>query len=134
WPDVYTLTKMLAERHLLSEWKDAPLAVVRPTIIEAARDQPEPGWIEGIKVADPVVLAYGQGQLNEFTGKPETVIDVIPVDFVINAVITAGADLASGSVRKTFYAIATGKRNPMAYGEAFSMMARYFEEHPLLDA
>lgn len=135
WPDVYTLTKALAERHLLSEAKGARLAVVRPAIIEAAAVEPEPGWIEGLKVAEPIILAYAQGQLNEFTGRPETVLDLIPVDYVANAVLAAAASLvtADSPARPVFYAASTGNRNPLHYGDAFSMMARYFEEHPLLD-
>ena len=36
-----------------------PLSIVRPSIIESAYVHPYPGWIEGFKMAEPIILAYG---------------------------------------------------------------------------
>ena len=29
-------------------------------------ERPYPGWIEGFKMAEPIILAYGRGELPEF--------------------------------------------------------------------
>ncbi|MGH3998097.1 MAG: SDR family oxidoreductase, partial [Pseudonocardiaceae bacterium] len=89
WPDVYTLTKALGERVAEQLWAHAgrPLSVVRPAIVESALRHPYPGWIDGFKMADPLIIAYSRGVLREFPGLPDSVLDVIPVDLVVNATL-----------------------------------------------
>ena len=47
-----------------------PTSIVRPSIIESALQSPHPGWIEGFKMAEPLILAYGRGELPEFPAQP----------------------------------------------------------------
>jgi alcohol-forming fatty acyl-CoA reductase len=71
WPDVYTLTKALGERAAEEiAAGDLPLSIVRPSIVESALAWPYPGWIEGFKMAEPIILAYGRGALPEFPASP----------------------------------------------------------------
>jgi hypothetical protein len=42
------------------------LAIVRPSIIESCLREPLPGWIEGMRVLDPVAKAVGKGHLPGF--------------------------------------------------------------------
>ncbi|MCU1415917.1 MAG: NAD-dependent epimerase/dehydratase family protein, partial [Schumannella sp.] len=96
WTDVYTLTKAFAERAAEELWGENGhrLSVVRPAIIESALRHPFPGWIDGFKVADPLIMAYGRGLLPEFPGLPDSILDVIPVDYVVNAILAAAANPA----------------------------------------
>ena len=73
WPDVYTFTKAMGERAVeeLADLEELPLSIVRPSIIESALFHPAPGWIDGFKMADPIIRAYGLGQIPEFPGIPE---------------------------------------------------------------
>src|SRR5699024_11964511 len=48
-------------------------------------------WIDGFKVADPLIAAYGRGLLPEFPALADTILDVIPVDYVVNAILAAAA-------------------------------------------
>ncbi|MFN2497273.1 MAG: SDR family oxidoreductase, partial [Pseudonocardiaceae bacterium] len=72
WPDVYTLTKALGERVAEQLWAQLgrPLSVLRPAIVESALRHPYPGWIDGFKMADPLIIAYSRGVLREFPGLP----------------------------------------------------------------
>ena len=76
WPDVYTFTKAMGERAVeeLADLEDLPLSIVRPSIIESALVHPAPGWIDGFKMADPIIRAYGLGQIPEFPGIPEGIV------------------------------------------------------------
>ena len=67
------------------------MSVVRPSIIESALARPAPGWIEGFKMAEPIILAYGRGELPDFPAAPDGIIDIIPVDLVVNALLTVMA-------------------------------------------
>ena len=39
------------------------LTIVRPAIVESALHTPYPGWMESLKVADPILLGYGAGMI-----------------------------------------------------------------------
>ena len=68
-----------------------PLTIVRPSIIESALAEPRPGWIRGFRMAEPIIISYARGLLREFPGVPEGVIDVIPVDMVVAAILAVAA-------------------------------------------
>jgi nucleoside-diphosphate-sugar epimerase len=127
WPATYALTKALGER-LLSE-QGAETTIVRPTIIESALSQPRPGWLEGIKVADPLILAYAARGLTHLPGRADNLIDVVAVDQVANACVAAAAYPPEGG-RRTL-AVASSSRNPLTLGELAAQIRTYFRREPL---
>ncbi|MEU1621208.1 SDR family oxidoreductase [Streptomyces sp. NPDC005722] len=132
WTDVYTLTKALAERAAEELWGEAGhrLSVVRPSIIESALRHPFPGWIDGFKVADPLIFAYGRGQLPEFPGLPDSILDVIPVDFVVNAILAAAANPAPADA-PAYFQVASGASNPLPFHRMFGNVREYYTQHPM---
>ena len=68
-----------------------PITIVRPSIIESALTEPVPGWIRGFRMAEPIIISYARGLLREFPGVPEGIIDVIPVDLVVAAILAVAA-------------------------------------------
>ena len=92
-PDVYTLTKALGERLVARDRGRVPVAVVRPAIVESALAEPVPGWIEAVRVVDPLLVAYGRGRTRVLPGTPDLPLELVPVDFVASAVLAALADL-----------------------------------------
>ena len=132
WPDAYAYTKALGERATLATRGDVPLTIVRPSIIESALAEPRPGWIRGFRMAEPVIISYGRGLLKEFPGIPEGVVDVIPVDFVVAAIIAVAArGPAPGG--PDVVQVASGFRNPLRYRRLVRLVQTWFEEHPLYD-
>jgi fatty acyl-CoA reductase len=127
WPDTYALSKALGER-LLSECAGRA-TIVRPTIIESALRQPRPGWLEGIKVADPLILAYAARGLTHLPGKAANRIDIVPVDHVAHACVVAAAHPPEGKLRTI--TIASSARNPLAIGELAVHIREYFRRNPL---
>jgi HAD superfamily hydrolase (TIGR01490 family) len=132
WPDVYTFTKAMGERAVeeLAAEAGLPLSIVRPSIIESAYMHPFPGWIDGFKMADPIIRAYGLGQIPEFPGIPEGIIDLIPVDFVVNALLAVAANPPPAG-EAAHYNVSSGSRNPLRFFELYEWVRAYFEEHPL---
>lgn len=133
WPDVYTFTKALGERVAEELWgASGRLSIVRPAIVESALRHPYPGWIDGFKMADPLILAYGRGILREFPGLPDSVLDVIPVDLVANAALAvAGTSPQPG--RPAYFHINSGSRNPLRFREMYRHVREYFARHPFPD-
>lgn len=127
WPDTYALSKALGER-LLSE-RAGRLTIVRPTIIESALATPRRGWLEGIKVADPLILAYAAGGLTHLPGQADNPIDVVPVDLVANACLAAAAYPPDEGRRAI--AIGSSARNTLTLGELAAYIREHFREQPL---
>ncbi len=131
WPDVYAFTKALTEKALDQLAHDNPLAIVRPSIIESAHRHPFPGWIEGFRVAEPVILAYGRGALPEFPGIPEGAMDLIPVDHVVNCVLAVAAKQLTEPETRGVYHINSGHRNPFRFRHLYELTREYFLKDPL---
>src|SRR5579862_3595252 len=130
WPDAYPFTKALGER-ALTESATVPLTIVRPSIIESALAEPVPGWIRGFRMAEPIIISFARGLLREFPGVPEGVIDVIPVDMVVAAILA----VAAGPVPEgpSVYHVASGVANPLRYGRLVELIQEWFAEHPIYD-
>jgi len=131
WNDTYTFTKWIGEQLLLRDRGDVPLVIFRPAIIEGSFDEPMPGWIDGLRMADPIIVAYGRGKLNEFPGRPHIAIDIIPVDFVANAMIAAlsVADLCGSGVN--VYQCASSDHNPLVLAQLQKSLERAFFHRPM---
>ena len=129
--DIYAFTKAMAEHAVVELRGDIPLSIVRPSIIESALAEPFPGWLEGFRMAEPIILAFGRGTLADFSGLPDGVIDIIPADYVVNAVLAVAASPPEEGHR--IYHAASGSRNPLRFRGLYEQSGRYFAEHPLRD-
>jgi HAD-superfamily subfamily IB hydrolase, TIGR01490 len=132
WPDVYTFTKALGERAAEQLAADLPLSIVRPAIVESALRHPYPGWIDGFKMAEPIILAFGRGVLPEFPGTPDGILDVVPVDVVTNALL-AVAETPPEPGSPAYYHVGSGARNPLTFRDMYEHVREYFGRHPLPD-
>ncbi len=133
WPDAYAYTKALGERALLDTRDGVPVTILRPSIIESALAEPVPGWIRGFRMAEPIIVSYARGLLKEFPGIPEGVIDVIPVDMVVAAIIAVAA-LGVDPSGPTVYQVASGSRKPLRYRELVDNTREWFTANPIYDA
>lgn len=133
WNDTYTFTKWLGEQILLRDRGNVPLTIFRPAIIEGSYDEPEPGWIDGLRMADPLIAAYGRGKLQEFPGDPDTSIDLIPVDFVVNGMIATLPVGRAGTEPPRVYQCASSARNPLVLHRMTAALRTAFLEHPMHD-
>ena len=137
WPDAYAFTKALGERPWWPSTgrparRPVPLSIVRPSIIESALAEPRPGWIRGFRMAEPIIISYARGLLREFPGVAEGVVDVIPVDLVVAAILAVAAH-GPEEAEPSVYHVASGVRNPLAYGQLVSLAQDWFGRHPLYD-
>ncbi len=133
WPDAYPFTKAMGERALVEQWEGrVPITVVRPSIIESALAEPRPGWIRGFRMAEPIIVSYARGLLREFPGVPEGIVDVVPVDLVVAALLAVAARGPEPG-RPKVYHVASGVRNPLRYGRLVELSEDFFSRNPLYD-
>jgi HAD superfamily hydrolase (TIGR01490 family) len=130
--DIYSFTKAMAEHAVVELHGDIPLSIVRPSIIESALEEPFPGWLEGFRMAEPLILAFGRGILRDFSGLPDSVLDIIPADYVVNTVLAVAANPPADNKPRVYHA-ASGSRNPLRFRGMTDAAARYFGKHPLRD-
>src|SRR5437660_9319952 len=129
---IYSFTKAMAEHAVVELHGDIPLSIVRPSIIESALDEPFAGWLEGFRMAEPLILAFGRGILRDFSGLPDSLLDIIPADYVVNTVLAVAANPPPDSKPRVYHA-ASGSRNPLRFRRMTEEATQYFSEHPLRD-
>ncbi|XP_012829365.1 PREDICTED: fatty acyl-CoA reductase 2-like [Erythranthe guttata] len=135
WYNTYHLTKAMAEMVINETRGDIPVVIIRPTVIESCYKEPIPGWIQGNRMFDPVIVSYGRGQLPAFLGKPDSPMDVIPLDIVVNGTIAAIAK--HGYIQKpelNVYHMSSSVTNPLRYSEFFEYLYEYFSSEPLVES
>ena len=132
WHDTYTYTKALGEMVLAAHRGAVPTAIVRPAIIESSLRDPEPGWLENLNVVDPLFVEYGRGRMPDFPLRRDTVLDIVPVDLVANAVV-ALLPRVSGMDAIRYYAIGSGALNPLTGARLYDVSREYFLRQPMLD-
>ncbi|XP_011089202.1 fatty acyl-CoA reductase 3-like [Sesamum indicum] len=137
WPNTYAFTKAMGEMMILEEMKgkDYKLIILRPTIITSTYREPFPGWIEGLRTLDALFAAYGKGKLTFFLADPQSIVDIIPGDMVVNAMFAAIARHSNDQPSPNFiiYHLGSSKRNPIYLGEVSSLMYQYLRKKPFLD-
>ena len=107
-----------------------PVAIVRPSIIESSLRDPEPGWLEGLKVADPLIAHFSKGRLSDFPADPLVVLDVIPVDIVANAILCVLPRIRKDEAIQVYH-VGTGSQNPIRFGEIFEYVYDYYRANPV---
>src|SRR5712691_7712630 len=109
WPNIYTYTKALGEQLVAAE-TGIVRSIVRPSIVESAKDYPFPGWNEGFTTTAPIIFMTLKGQ-RQIPANKKLILDITPVDQVA-AVMLAVAAQACVEEPRLVYQAATGDANP----------------------
>ncbi|XP_071690432.1 fatty acyl-CoA reductase 2, chloroplastic-like [Rutidosis leptorrhynchoides] len=135
WQDTYVFTKAMGEMMIDKLGGDIPVVIIRPSVIESTYKEPFPGWMEGNRMMDPIVLYYGKGQLSGFLVDPNGVLDVVPADMVVNATLAAmSKHLSGGKTEDNYiYQIASSVVNPLVFKDLASLLYEHFNSSPCLD-
>jgi 1-acyl-sn-glycerol-3-phosphate acyltransferase len=130
WKDTYTFTKAMGEQLFSRHRGEVPALIMRPSIIESSLRTPAPGWIDGFRMMDPLIVGFARGRVVEFPGNPEAVLDVVPADTVVNALLMAIPWSHSGN-GAAVYQVASGMERPLLLKGLRTFLVEYFEKKPL---
>ncbi|MCW8131310.1 MAG: AMP-binding protein [Planctomycetota bacterium] len=133
WNDTYTYTKFLGEQLVLAHHEEVPTAIVRPSIIESSLREPEPGWLDGLRMADPLIIGFGKGRLADFPAQRNVVLDIIPADLVVNAILASAAYVGETPGAFELLHVASSSENPLVFDNLYQTVRDYFQKHPMLD-
>ena len=109
WPNIYTYTKSLGEQLVAAE-TGIVRSIVRPSIVESAKDYPFPGWNEGFTTTAPIIFMTLKGQ-RQLPGNSKLILDITPVDQVASVMLAVAAQ-ACVEEPKLVHQAATGDSNP----------------------
>ncbi|KAM0828893.1 hypothetical protein ACQ4PT_067238 [Festuca glaucescens] len=77
WPNVYAFTKAMGEMLLEQHREDLPVVIIRPTMVTSTYQDPFPGWIEGARTIDAMIVAYDKQSFPCFVGDRKDIMDVV---------------------------------------------------------
>ncbi|MBW2462854.1 MAG: SDR family oxidoreductase [Deltaproteobacteria bacterium] len=120
WPNIYTLTKGLSE-HLHALRDDIDLVLVRPAIVESARNYPFAGWNEGINTSGPLVWLLSSW-FRSFPANPKNHFDVVPVDTVARGALLVLAAQLRGEAEGVYH-FGSSATNPLTFRRAIDLTA-----------
>ncbi|XP_074368771.1 fatty acyl-CoA reductase 2, chloroplastic-like [Apium graveolens] len=134
WQNTYSFTKAMGEMLITKQRENIPVVIVRPSVVESAYREPFPGWIEGNRMLDPLMLFYGKGQLPGILANPNAVIDIVPVDIVVNTILVAMAKHGrEAKPELNVYHAASSVSNPILFYDFFKYSCEHFKSSPLMD-
>src|SRR5918993_220403 len=126
WPNIYTYTKSLGEQLVAAE-TGIVRSIVRPSIVESAKDYPFPGWNEGFTTTAPLIFIALKGQ-TQIPVNERLILDITPVDQVAAVTLAVAAEACVEEPRLVYQA-ATGDSNPNDMRRIVGMLGLYKRKH-----
>ncbi len=129
WTNTYTYTKSMGEQ-IMANTPGLRFAIVRPAIVESAREFPFPGWNEGMTTSSPLVLMGGEG-VKAWPVRKDSPLEIIPVDLIAAGILVVSAAVLAGKNRAVYH-LATAAENPVMLPRLVSflgMNSRYKHKH-----
>lgn len=132
-PNTYTFTKQLAENLIQKELANYPAGIIRPSVVYGTYKTPIQGWA-GTANSGHIgfVAGFSKGLFRTMCGDPKMIIDIIPVDYVVNGTIVLSWYVAEHPVKEEIEVIhcTSGEINPLKFGEYCELLNAAAKKHP----
>ena len=124
WKNSYEQSKYEAELWLRDQCSDLPLTVLRPSVIVGESNT---GATSNFGMLYWPVQLYARGGGRTVGGRPETPVDLVPVDYVADAIefLTREGQQIGGT-----YHLAAGPDGSLTIGELAKLCEEYFGGRP----
>uniref|UniRef100_A0A453RSC2 Fatty acyl-CoA reductase n=1 Tax=Aegilops tauschii subsp. strangulata TaxID=200361 RepID=A0A453RSC2_AEGTS len=132
WSNTYVFTKAMGEMLLGQLHGAIPVVILRPSIITSILRDPLPGWMQGTRTIDTIIIGYAKQNLSCFLADLDLTMDVIPGDMVANAMMVAMVAHSEEQGAEVMYHATSSLRNPAPYGVLYESGRRHFYENPRL--
>ena len=100
--------------------------------VVACFEEPTPGWLDNWNGPTGIVSAVGNGVFRTIICEQDYVVDVVPVDIVINLMIVAAWRTATTPTKEIkVYNCVTSKQNPVTWSEFVGLSIENMIKHPL---
>lgn len=130
-PNTYIFSKNLTEQLVLDKSRKFPIAIVRPSIVCPSHLEPKPGWVDTTNGPMGVLVGASSGLLRTVHGCSKIVPDLIPCDFVVNAMIVAGASVAMSENKELkIYNCTSSKQLPVSWDDFLELSREVYKKYP----
>ncbi|KAI9556293.1 hypothetical protein GHT06_018867 [Daphnia sinensis] len=136
-PNAYSFAKAHGEQLLLNYAqcgeRSLPIVVVRPSTVICALKEPLAGWIDNFYGCSGVIAGTGKGLIHVSRGNAKLILDLIPVDIVINLLIAAAWHKGTSDKSREkieVYNCSSGSLNPITWGEFKRLAMRGIAKFP----
>jgi thioester reductase-like protein len=127
WPNTYTFTKSLAESLIAKYSNGAPVAVLRPAIVETSVQKPFQGWNEGINTSASLSYLLGT-YFRQLPSNERKRLDIIPVDSVCRGMTLIAAAVIERR-HDRLYQLATSVTNPCDMRRSIELTSLAHRKH-----
>ncbi|KAL4711336.1 hypothetical protein ACJJTC_019177 [Scirpophaga incertulas] len=140
WPNTYTFTKALAEKELRANADGVPIGIFRPAIVISTAKEPLKCWLDNMYGPTGVVVGSASGILRTLQCDVGVSADIVPVDYVVNCLMVAAADVHSAyNTRQPpkeppIYNYVSSVENQITWGDFLSHNIAQVDIHPLSNA
>ncbi|KAL2715979.1 putative fatty acyl-CoA reductase CG8306 [Vespula squamosa] len=132
-PNSYTFTKHLAEHEVANA--HLPSAIVRPSMIVGSWKEPIPGWTISKNGPTGFLMGASKGIVRRLPIARSLIYDYIPVDVVVNTLITtAYAVNRDGGNNVKVYHCTSSTSNPFKWEDIEAKITPYLHKYPLKTA
>ena len=121
--NAYERSKFEAERLVRAHTERLPVQIFRPSIIVGEQSS---GWTASFNVLYPPLRGFEAGAYPALPARPDTPVDVVPVDYVADAVFALAERPAE---RGEAYHLVAGER-ATTVGDLAERAGRYFRRRP----
>ncbi|XP_050540836.1 fatty acyl-CoA reductase wat-like isoform X3 [Daktulosphaira vitifoliae] len=132
WPNTYTFTKALAEDLVRKEAEGLPLGIFRPSVVISTYKEPVRGWIDNVYGPIGMIVGAGTGVLHTFQCNVNQVLDMVPVDLAVNALICAAYKVGKKNQPQqtidnepTIFNYVSSSQNPILLGDFFEIIKKH---------
>ncbi len=122
--NTYEQTKWESEGHMRERWGDLPIAVHRPSIIVG---DSQTGQTSSFNVVYWPIRIYAKGWWDLLIGNPSAPIDVVPVNWVADAILHL--QKSDSTLGKCFH-LAAGPDHCVTVGTMAELASQYFKKPP----
>jgi len=136
--NTYTCAKNITESYISRYCQDLPVVIVRPSIVCASWKEPIPGWVDNQSALTGMIAAVQAGLLRSMLVSRDKVIDLVPVDVVINTMIvaawkrgTVGCKPRISPIPIRIYHVTSGNTNPITWRQIEQWMFASIIKYPL---
>jgi len=117
-PNTYTYTKAMAEYLLNKAASELPICIIRPSIVTGIWEGPLRGWLDGAIGIAGIPALWGKGILRTLRVKGDKVVDLIPVDIVVNLILASAWDMGTSPAKHLrVYNCCSGEQNGIKWDE-----------------
>ncbi|WMV44484.1 hypothetical protein MTR67_037869 [Solanum verrucosum] len=135
WQDTYSFTKAIGEMMINNMRDEIPILIIRPSGITSSYKEPFPGWIQGFRIIDPLVFFYRKGDLPGLLADPNCLVDLVPVDMVVNTTMAAMAKHGNlQNPQLNVYHVASSSINPVSFSQIFDYSYDFFQLFPFVNS